>query len=170
MIQVHIQAETWAEVEQQLAGLIRTGQQTPGDEELKRRLNDVEKELFLAKRRCGIQEGQLAEKDERIAELETRLKNDGEDAPSPQKDAPAEAEKATDPEPTPEHEAEPEPEQPSIEKADLRAFLAKAREDGVNIAEILQPFGGRFPDVKPEDYPALKKATEAALAELEAKK
>ena len=173
MIQVHVQGSAWSEIAQELRKMVdgtslpnstKTDQESDELAEFKKLYQARSDELELAKRRCRIQMEQLEEKDLEISRLKKLL----DEAPAKGE----EAQNADEPEQmTTDEPAEPtEPEQPAIKKADLREFLAKAREKGVNIAEILQPFGGRFPDVKPEDYPALKKATEAAMTELEAKK
>ena len=50
-----------------------------------------------------------------------------------------------------------------IKPEEVRAMLVKAREAGVDLVAILEPYGGRFPDVKPEDYAALLKDAQDAL-------
>ena len=173
MIQVNVQGSAWSEIAQELRKMVdgtslpnSTNPDQEPDElaEFKKLYQASSDELELAKRRCRMRMEQLEEKDLEISRLKKLLDEAPVKNEEPQNAE--ESEQMTTDEP-----AEPtEPEQPAIKKADLREFLAKAREKGVNIAEILQPFGGRFPDVKPEDYYALLQATEAALAELEAKK
>lgn len=51
-----------------------------------------------------------------------------------------------------------------IKPEEVRAILVKAREAGVDLVSILEPYGGRFPDVKPADYAALLKDAQEALA------
>lgn len=59
---------------------------------------------------------------------------------------------------------QPEPEAKPIKIEDVRAVLVKVREAGLDLAGILAPYGGRLPDVKKEDYAALLKDAQDALA------
>lgn len=60
-------------------------------------------------------------------------------------------------------EASPE-EEPTVKMEDVRAALAKARTNGVNVAEIIRSFGVEtFPQIEKNQYPAVLKKLEEAL-------
>lgn len=65
------------------------------------------------------------------------------------------------PEPEP---AKPEPETPQYEMTEVRAALAKARANGVNVSEIVRSFGAEsFPQIDKSQYGAVMAKLEEAL-------
>jgi len=197
MIEVKINGGSWTELEQQIAGMIREGQQS-GESDYKTLYREhqsaceeiqylreqqakADKEVGLARKKCAKQEDELtalkAELDDaekRIAELEKALDSIDAENPTPSAATTASEQTAT----VTDTESDPatglsttsKAEQPTYKKEEVRAFLASAREAGVDITRVLKPFGGRLPAVKEEDYPALMEAAKAALAELKEKK
>jgi len=174
MIEVKINGGSWTELEQQIAGMIREGQQSgganPALEKENRKLWD---NLSNAQSIIDEMEKELEASRQRIAELEKAL-DCIEANPTPAAATPASEQTAT----VTDTESDPatglsttsKAEQPTYKMEGVRAFLASAREAGVDITRVLKPFGGRLPAVKEEDYPALMEAAKAALAELKEKK
>lgn len=168
MIQVTFEGKTWPEVTEQLAALIDEPQRSANDGELIALRNQLT-DAFNT----------IEEKNARIAELEQRLATPAEEAPDENPTVAADsAPKTSEPAAPIEQDtvkddvpdtATSEPERPKYDKATVREFLAEARNKGVNITEVLKPFGGRFPAVSEADYPALMEAAKKALAEKGAK-
>lgn len=179
MINLNIEGKTWPEVTQQLAELISEKQNAEADLDSAKEILDLKSELAETRanlnQAANIIRGLRADLEAsrcRNAELEKMLDDAGE-APDENPTPEAEPVPVSDIEETvttaPTAETATEPEQPKYDKAQVRKFLAEARNKGVNITDVLKPFGGRFPAVKEEDYPALMEATKAALAEKGAK-
>ena len=166
MIEVKFHGDSWAELEQQIAGMIREGQQSgeanPALEKENRKLWD---DLSNAQLTIGQLEKELDAAEKRIAELEKAMNRIEAENPTAQTTnvAAEETAKVAFPETVTN-------EQPTYKKEEVRAFLASAREAGVDITQVLKPFGGRLPAVAEEDYPALMEAAKAALAEVKEKK
>ena len=58
----------------------------------------------------------------------------------------------------------PEPETPQYEMTEVRAALAKARTNGVNVSEIVRSFGAEsFPQIDKSQYGAVMAKLEEAL-------
>ena len=58
----------------------------------------------------------------------------------------------------------PEPETPQYEMTEVRAALAKARANGVNVSEIVRSFGAEsFPQIDKSQYGAVMAKLEEAL-------
>lgn len=179
MIHLNIEGKSWPEVTEQLANLVRE-HQVLGDET--QELNNLQGELAEAKAEIKLLRDLLDKSGARILDLEDRLK---ENAVKPVEEAPdknptpaaeiapdtSETAAPTEPANAPEDAPAPatETEQPKYDKVQVREFLAGCREKGVNITDVLKPFGGRFPAVKGEDYPELMAAAKKALAEKGAK-
>lgn len=162
MIEVKFHGTTWEEVEQQIAGMIR-GEQADTNPALEKENRKLQTNLSDAQLIIERLEEELAESALRIEGLEKQLSEVEKENPTP---APA-----SEPEPvTTAPNADTATEQPTYKKEEVRAFLASAREAGVDITKVLKPFGGRLPAVKEEDYPALMEAAKAALAEVKEKK
>ena len=186
MIHLNIEGKSWPEVTEQLANLARE-HQVLGDEA--KELGRLQGELTEAKAEINLLRSLVKEKDTRIAELEAlrtpvKVNMADPDAIKPVKEAPAEnPTTAAESEPgtrnsvaptntEPAAETAPAPatsEQPTYKKEEVREFLAECRNKGVNITDVLKPFGGRFPVVDEEDYPALMEAAKKALADKGAK-
>lgn len=166
MIEVKFHGDSWAELEQQIAGMIREGQQSgeanPALEKENRKLWD---DLSNAQLTIGQLEKELDAAEKRIAELEKAMDKVEAENPTPNAATTADTETTA-----PTTGTDPAPEQPTYKMEEVRAFLSSAREAGVNIAQVLKPFGGRLPAVAEEDYPALMDAAKAALAEVKEKK
>ena len=181
MIHLNIEGKSWPEVTEQLAGLIReNGQSTGDDAALREELEETRANLNQATGILQSMRADLEASHRRIAELEAALATPAEEGPSAENPTTAaepeqetcnsadasETDGAMNDAPAP---ATTEPAQPKYKKEDVRSFLAQAREKGVNITDVLKPFGGRFPSVDEKDYPALMEATKKALAEKGAK-
>jgi hypothetical protein len=72
----------------------------------------------------------------------------------------------TDAEPAPETAAAPatsEPEPPKLKKEDVRAVLMDARAKGIDLTEILKPYGGKLSSVEASDYAAVVAAAKKAM-------
>lgn len=67
--------------------------------------------------------------------------------------------------PAPQKQPEEKPKE--IKPEEVRAMLVKVREAGLDLVKILEPYGGRFPDVKKEDYASLLKDAQDALSQKE---
>lgn len=65
---------------------------------------------------------------------------------------------------TPEEPA-PQEQVAEIKPEEVRAILVKVREAGLDLVKILEPYGGRFPDVKKENYASLLKDAQNALSQ-----
>ncbi len=170
---------------------------SPDFEELEQKLAKTEDELRLAKLHCAELAKEIADlsacstvlseeqenkiagyekllkvKEARITELEALLDScaggaeDGvSEAPTPA----AETGETASPAPNTGTAEEPGAEEtPTYDKATVREFLGRAKDKyGVKITDICKRFGGRFQDVKSEDYPALMEAVQKAIDEKE---
>lgn len=173
MIEVKFHGTTWEEVEQQIAGMIR-GEQTDTNPALEKENRKLWNNLSNARSIIDDMEKELEASRQRIAELEKALDSIDAENPTPAAATTASEQTAT----VTDTESDPatglsttsKAEQPTYKKEEVRAFLASAREAGVDITKVLKPFGGRLPAVKEEDYPALMEAAKAALAEVKEKK
>lgn len=184
MINVNIEGTSWSEVTEQLTGLIRKADQPCDDgAAMAERIYELKADLEAAGVMIDDRDARIKElleiveaREVRIAELEQLLATPEEGDtknPTPAAEpAPETSETAAPTEPEPAAEVAPAPattEQPKYDKVQVREFLAECRNRGVNITDVLKPFGGRFPVVKEKDYPALMEAAKKALAEKGAK-
>lgn len=184
MINLNIEGKSWPEVTKQLAELVGEKQNAEEDLDSAREILDLKSELAEARsnlnQAANIIQGLRADLEAsrcRNAKLEQQLATPAEKTPdeNPTPDAALTASEQTatasdtEPDPATDQSTSSEPEQPKYDKAQVREFLAEARNKGVNITDVLKPFGGRFPAVKEEKYPALMEATKKALAEKGAK-
>ena len=190
MIQVHIEGASWLDVRKQLSDMvagIETQTNVPASmEELEDHLADVTAEKLWLEEKVEDLTAQLSRAEEelerlsaRCKELEEKLEGEGCDKPdaNPSSAATHEDEtpnSAAPTEPVPAAETAPDPagddpEGPTYDKIAVRTFLAECRNKGVNITEVLKPFGGQFTAVSADRYPELMDAARKALAEKEAK-
>jgi hypothetical protein len=186
MIDIHIVEESAAKAVSQLRELLSAEPQQGDTEQKPERPMDeadlmavlAEKDAVIAslelqiteiteeaKNKVAGYEELLKVKDERIADLEKQLADAGTAKSKKAKKAPEPEPEADEPTPAEPEETEPAPE-PAKEykKEDVRAVLVNARECGINIADILANYGGSLGAVKTEDYPALVKEAQDAIA------
>lgn len=177
MIHLNIEGKSWPEVTEQLANLVReTVRPSPEESDLRDELAEARSNL---NRSASIIQGlrdDLEASRRRIVDLEQLLADEQEgdaENPTPAAASTASEQTATASDtaqgPAMDQSTTSEPEQPKYDKVQVKEFLAGCREKGVNITDVLKPFGGRFPAVKEEDYPALMEAAKKALADKEAK-
>ncbi len=151
-------------------------------EELKAKIAEREKQLAAineeicdlaeAENRIAGYEKLLKVKEARITELEALLDSCAGGAEYGVSETPtpaAETGETASPAPNTGTAEEPGAEEtPTYDKATVREFLSRAKDKyGVKITDICKRFGGRFQDVKSEDYPALMEAVQKAIDEKE---
>lgn len=165
MIEVKVHGDNWPDITRQIGNLIQSsGGAAELDAALEKKNRELTDDLTKARLEAEVLRDELKKSEQRISVLETEL-----DAACAEVARLMSAEpEAEEPDAAPD-ENPPTPDQPAYKKEDVRAFLAEARGKGVNITDVLKPFGGRLPAVAEKDYPALMEAAKAAVAELEAK-
>lgn len=148
-------------------------------EDLKAKIAEREEQLAAIKLKLAEAENKIAGyekllkvKEARITELEALLDScagGAEDGVSETPTPAAETGETAPPAPNTGTAEEPGAEEtPTYNKATVREFLGRAKDKyGVKITDICKRFGGRFQDVKSEDYPALMEAVQKAIDEKE---